>query len=327
MLQAYTANGSAFDLGSLSAGEPLPQAVVWIDMISPSADEERIVETLTAVELPTHEDLKDIEPSSRLYIENGTIYLTASLAWQVETGFAAVTEVGFVIADGRLVTIRYAEPKAFKIFSTGAQRLGGCGTNGLVVLSKLLETIVDRTAEILEFTSGGLDNLSGVIFQRDSKIHNENQASKSLQSHIGSIAQFQRVTAKTRESLMSLARVLSFLSAMQAIAKDKELRERCKSVSRDIQSLSEHANFISANITFHLDATLGLINLEQNKIIKIFSIAAVILLPPTFIASIYGMNFQHMPELSWTYGYPYAIGLMIVVSVIPFVWFRKKGWF
>lgn len=327
MLQAYTANGSVFDLGSLSEGEPLPQAVVWIDMVSPTPQEERLVETLTAVELPTHEDLKDIEPSSRLYIDNGTIYLTASLAWQVETEFAAVTEVGFVVTDRQLVTIRYAEPKAFKIFSAGAQRMGGCGVNGLVVLTKLLETIVDRTAEILEFTSTLMDELSIVIFQRDRRSRKEHEVSKNLEGHLGSIAQAQRVTAKTRESLMSLSRVLSFLSAIPAVAKDKELRERCKSVSRDIQSLSEHANFISANITFHLDATLGLVTLEQNKIIKIFSIAAVILLPPTFIASIYGMNFQHMPELSWTYGYPYAIALMILASVLPFVWFRKKGWF
>jgi magnesium transporter len=327
MLQAYAANGSAFDLGSLNEDQHLPQAVVWIDMISPTVEEERFVEALTGAELPTHEDLKDIEPSSRLYVENGTLYLTASLAWRVETGFADVTEVGFVVVGQRLVTIRYAEPKAFKLFSAGAPRMGGCGANGLTVLTKLLETIVDRTAEILEFTSAGLDELSSLIFLRDARIRNESQAAKNLESHLGSIAQFQRVTAKTRESLGSLARVLSFLSAVPAIAQDKELRERCNSVSRDIQSLSEHANFIAGNINFHLDATLGLINLEQNKIIKIFSIAAVLLLPPTFIASIYGMNFQHMPELSWTYGYPYAIGLMVIASVVPLIWFRKKGWF
>ncbi len=206
--------------------------------------------------------------------------------------------------------------------------MGGCGANGLAVLTKLLETIVDRTAEILEYTSAGIDELSEQdLPPRRRRKKNEHDASKDLESHIGDIAEFQRLTAKTRESLMSLARVLSYLSAMPAVARDKAMKERCKSVSRDIQSLSEHANFISANITFHLDATLGMINLEQNKIIKIFSIAAVILLPPTFVGTIYGMNFKDMPELSWDYGYLYALALMVVVSIIPFVWFRKKGWF
>lgn len=327
MLQAYTSNGSPFDLATLRDSDSLPSAVVWLDLVSPTPDEERRTEQLLGIELPTHEDLKDIEPSSRLYVEDGTVYLTASLAWRIETGFAEITDVGFVIAGHRLVTIRYAEPKAFKIFRAAAPRMGGCGASGLVVLTKLLETIVDRTAEILEYTSAGIDDLSDKIFRHDAGKKNEHDASKDLESHIGDIAEFQRLTAKTRESLMSLARVLSYLSAMPAVARDKAMKERCKSVSRDIQSLAEHANFISANITFHLDATLGMINLEQNKIIKIFSIAAVVLLPPTFVGTIYGMNFKDIPELSWEYGYLYAIVLMIVVSIIPFVWFRKKGWF
>lgn len=327
MLQAYTSDGSAFDLASLKDSEPLPASVVWLDLVSPTQEEEHRTEELLAVELPTHEDLKDIEPSSRLYVENETLYMTASLAWRIETGFAEITDVGFVVAGNRLVTIRYAEPKAFKIFRAAAPRMGGCGATGLAVLTRLLETIVDRTAEILEYTSAGIDELSDKIFRHDVTGKNEHDASKDLESHIGDIAEFQRLTAKTRESLMSLARVLSYLSAMPAVARDKAMKERCKSVSRDIQSLSEHANFISANITFHLDATLGMINLEQNKIIKIFSIAAVILLPPTFVGTIYGMNFKDMPELSWDYGYLYAIALMVVVSIIPFVWFRKKGWF
>ncbi len=328
MLQAYTSQGSAFDLSSLGETDCLPASVVWLDLVSPTTEEERRTEKLLGVELPTHEDLKDIEPSSRLYVENETVYMTASLAYRIETGFAEITDVGFVIAGGRLVTIRYAEPKAFKIFRAAAPRMGGCGGNGLVVLTKLLETIVDRTAEILEYTSAGMDALSEQIFRRDVEgKKSEHAASKDLESHIGDIAEFQRLTAKTRESLMSLARVLSYLSAMPTVGRDKAMKERCKSVSRDIQSLSEHATFISANVTFHLDATLGLINLEQNKIIKIFSIAAVVLLPPTFVGTIYGMNFKDMPELSWDYGYVYALTLMVVVSIIPFVWFRKKGWF
>lgn len=327
MLQAYTANGSTFDLSSLRDAEPLPGTIVWIDMVNPTSDEERQIERLLKTELPTREDLKDIEPSSRLYVENGTTYMTASLVWRVEAGYADIAEVGFVVADDRLVTIRYAEPKAFRLYSSSAQRLGGCGANGLTVLTKLLEAIIDRTAEILEITSARLDQMSIDIFQRDvAKTHKKNEISRDLERHIGEIAHYQRVTAKTRESLMSLARLLSFLSGMPAIDKDKELKERCKSVSRDIVSLSEHVGFISANITFHLDATLGLINLEQNKIIKIFSIASVVLLPPTVVAGIYGMNFHNMPELSWEYGYPYALAVMVVVSVGPILWFRNKGW-
>jgi magnesium transporter len=327
MLQAYTSKGTEFDLASWKKDEPLPPSVVWLDLVNPSQEEEHKAESCLGVDLPTHDDLKDIEPSSRLYTENGTIYMTASLAWRIETGLAQITDVGFVIADDRLVTIRYAEPKAFKIFRDAGPRIGGFGDSGLAALTKLLETIIDRTAEILEYTSARIDGLSERIFQRDVERRNAHQAEKDLQSHLGEIAHFQRLTAKTRESLMSLGRVVSFLSSMPAVANDKELKERCASISRDIQSLGEHANFISANITFHLDATLGLINLEQNKIIKILSIAAVVLLPPTFIGSVYGMNFKDIPELSWSFGYAYAIGVMILVSVVPFLWFRKKGWF
>ncbi len=132
--------------------------------------------------------------------------------------------------------------------------------------------------------------------------------------------------SKVRDSLGSLARLLTFFHTIPAIQQDREAKELCRTVSRDIQSLSEHASFVAANITFLLDASLGLINIEQNSIIKIFSIASVVFLPPTLVASIYGMNFQIMPELTWVAGYPYSLALMVISAVIPFFFFRWKGW-
>ncbi|TPW30650.1 magnesium transporter CorA family protein [Pararhizobium mangrovi] len=327
MLHAYTRQAASFDIAAGDGTEPLPDDVVWLDMLSPSAEEEARAEAMLGVDLPTRDELKDIEPSSRLYAEDDTLYMTASLVSRWESGAAELFDIGFVIVGNRLVTIRYGEPKAFRLFLAAAGRQGECGKTGSASLARLLETVVDRTAEILEVTSANMDRLSDVIFKRDMHHRNEHDTSKDLESRLGEIAESQRTTAKVRESLSSLGRLVRFFAGTEAVRANADLQERCASLDQDIRSLGEHAGFISANVTFHLDATLGLINLEQNKIIKIFSIAAVVLLPPTFIGTIYGMNFKDMPELSWAYGYPYALVLMVVVSAIPVVWFRKKGWF
>jgi len=136
----------------------------------------------------------------------------------------------------------------------------------------------------------------------------------------------QDMLAKTRDSLISMGRLMSFLSLPIHVREDKELREHVKSLGRDIGSLLDHSAFLASNIGFLLDASMGLINIEQNAIIKIFSVAAVVFLPPTLVASIYGMNFHHMPELDWLYGYPFAIGLMVTSAVLPYLFFKRKGW-
>jgi magnesium transporter len=292
-------------------------------MIEPSREEELYVEKVLGIEVPTRDDLKDIEPSARLYIENDAVFMTASLVWKADTDAPTLTDVAFILAGNRLVTIRYAQPKSFALFIAALHRLPENWRSGAALLAKLLETIVDRTAEILEISVSRIDILSTHVFGRAKKVR---KPSNYLELKLRDIAGHHRMISKLRDSLGSLSRLLTFFYTVPAIQQDHEAKELCRTVSRDIQSLSEHASFVAGNITFLLDASLGLINIEQNSIIKIFSIASVVFLPPTLVASIYGMNFQVMPELAWAAGYPYSLTLMVISAVIPFFFFRWKGW-
>ncbi|MCA1440516.1 magnesium transporter CorA family protein [Ensifer sp. IC4062] len=324
MITGYCKNGYAV---ALSAAEPpasLRPDIVWIDLVEPSKAEDLMMEQLLGIPIPTRDDLKDIEPSSRLYTENDTVFMTASLVYRSDTEIPGLTDVGFILSGGRLVTIRYAEPRAFGLFKAGMHRIPGGCRNGAVLLTRLLETIADRTAEILEQAVDKIDGLSIEVF--GDKAVGRRRPPHLLEARLRDVAGHHRLVAKTRDSLASLSRLLTFVYTVPAIQEDKDSRELCRSISRDIQSLSEHAAFISGNITFLLDASLGLINVEQNAIIKIFSIASVVLLPPTLVASIYGMNFRVMPELEWQLGYPWALAAMVISAVIPFFFFRWKGW-
>ncbi|MDO3434107.1 magnesium transporter CorA family protein [Rhizobium sp. CBN3] len=323
MITAYRSNCKLVEIRDLAQPASFPEDVVWIDMIEPSREEELYVEKVLGIEVPTRDDLKDIEPSARLYIENDAVFMTASLVWKADTDAPTLTDVAFILAGNRLVTIRYAQPKSFALFIAALHRLPENWRSGAALLAKLLETIVDRTAEILETSVSRIDILSTHVFGRAKKVR---KPSNYLEQKLRDIAGHHRMISKLRDSLGSLSRLLTFFYTVPAIQQDHEAKELCRTVSRDIQSLSEHASFVAANITFLLDASLGLINIEQNSIIKIFSIASVVFLPPTLVASIYGMNFQVMPELAWTAGYPYSLALMVISAVIPFFFFRWKGW-
>ena len=293
-------------------------------MLEPTREEEERVEKLLGVDLPTRDDLKDIEPSSRLYIEDEAVFMTGSLLFRADSEIPMLTDVAFILIGGRLVTIRYAQPKSFALFIAALHRIPADMRNGASLLARLLETIVDRTAEILEQAVAQIDILSIHVFgDKGKKVR---RPSNFLEQKLKSVAGYHRLVSKVRDSLMSLSRLLTFVQAIPAIQKDRPAKELCRNVSSDIQSLSEHASFIAGNITFLLDASLGLINIEQNAIIKIFSIASVVFLPPTLVASIYGMNFEHMPELHAMFGYPASLLLMVVSAIIPFFFFRWKGW-
>lgn len=330
MIGLYDAQGVRLE-DSRTQGAALPGAVCWIDMLHPTPDEEAQVEALIGVEVPSRDELRDIEPSSRLYIENGAVYLTASVVWKADSDFAEIADIGFVLTGNRLVTIRYAEPKAFTMFAASAHRelahreiIASAG--GHDVMTRLLEAMIDRSAEVLEHRSRRIDALSTEVFSRGA-VNNPEAVTRDLEVTLGVIAGHQRTVAKVRESLMSLARIASFLQTLPEIMGDKTLKQRCRSMAGDVQSLSEHADFISENIIFLLDASLGLISVQQNQVMKVLSVAAMIFLPPTFIGTVYGMNFQDMPELSQPWAYPVALTVMAVSALGPYLWFKRKGWF
>ena len=262
--------------------------------------------------------------SSRLYQENGAQFMTATVILHSEQSEIKTTPVTFILTGDRLVTVRYAEPRAFAIYAERCNRAEPDLRNGAVVLTGLLETIIDRLADFIERVQAEVDSLSHLVFEvKGGSVTRQRRFDVLLKS----IGREGEVTSKARESAHSLGRLLTFFAhAVQERKEGKVLQSRIRTAARDVNSLTDHVSFLSSKIIFLLDATLGMINIQQADIIKIFSVAAVVFLPPTLIASIYGMNFRNMPELDWWFGYPLAIGLMVVCAVLPYLYFKRRGW-
>jgi magnesium transporter len=298
--------------------------VSWIDLVDPTEEEEKELERRLGINIPTRAEMEEIEISSRLYQDNGVAFMTATLPAQTEGENPQIAPVTFVLAGERLITVRYHEPSAFRSFPTRAEKVATGCEDGESILVSLLEAVVDRLADVLERAGHDIDRISRGVFQ-----HNGGKPTKSrdFRKVLEDIGRKGDLTSNIRDSLMTLERLIGFLGHVTTQRKcSKEVRDRLKTLSRDIRSLSDHSSFLSQKITFLLDATLGMIGIEQNAIIKIFSVAAVVFLPPTLIASIYGMNFEAMPELKWLFGYPFAIGLMILSAILPYAYFKRRGW-
>ncbi|MDQ2634512.1 MAG: magnesium transporter CorA family protein [Pseudomonadota bacterium] len=323
MLKAFVA-----DNDRLRVVDDLPSSrekAVWIDLFAPTKEEEASVEQLIGVGIPTRDEMEEIEISSRLYSENGAHLMTAMLPAHADGDRPEMLPVTFVLAGARLVTVRYHEPRAFQTFPLRAEKADmGC-TSGETILISLLEAIVDRLADVLERGSREVVDISRDIF--DSREKKASKRDRDFQEILHRIGSKEDLVSKIQDSLLTLQRLSGFLAnVVGREIGDKDVRARVKTLSRDVVSLSDHASFQSQKITFLLDASLGMINIQQNAIIKIVSVAAVVFLPPTLVASIYGMNFAAMPELRWVFGYPIALGLMVVSAVLPFWFFRRKGW-
>jgi magnesium transporter len=299
----------------------LPERTVWLDLFQPTSAEEKAVERVLGVDVPTREEMKEIEASSRLYREEGALYMTATLLANADTDTPEATALTFILAGERLITVRYADPLPLRAFAAHALRHPGACGDGEAVFIGLLEAIIDRIADVLEAVGAELDRLSREVFSRSAA-----QTSRDFQKLLTRLGRADDLASKARESLVSIGRLLAF--AIQGLHSGgrKAGGSRLKTVGRDVASLSDHASFLNNKVNFLLDATLGMINIEQNAIIKIFSVAAVVFLPPTLIASIYGMNFAHMPELDWRLGYPLALALMVVSAILPYLYFKRRGW-
>src|SRR5262245_8432459 len=286
----------------------IPGSAVWIDLLEPTPEEEKFVEATLGIDVPTREEMKEIETSNRLYEDQGALYMTTTVAAQLDSDRPVSTAVTFILVGQRLVTNRYLDTKPFQQFIAYAEKHPAACLNPLTVLAGLVEAFTERIADVLERIGADLDNLSGSIFARHG---NGTPNSRDLRFMIERIGFAGELNSKARESLVSLGRLLMFVQQSGDAVMKGELRDRFRSISRDVTSLSDHASFLGGKVQFMLEATLGMINIEQNDIIKIFSIVAVMLMPPTLVASVYGMNFHFMPELGWPFGYPFALLLMV----------------
>jgi len=326
MIQAYTV-----EHGHMVLREGMPttaelRAAVWIDLLNPTQPEEHAVQDALRVEVPTREEMQEIESSSRLYKEGEDLFLTANFLYGMDAGEFGSTAISFVLTNTTLITVRYATPKAFPTFAARCQKAPMMLQSPDGVMLHLFEQIVDRLADILERIGSDMDRASSKSFQAARGDMKVNLRSRALKDVLITLGQVGEVTTRASETLLGLNRILTFVGAEKGATIRKENQGTIKTLVRDVRSLVEHANFLNSRATFLLDAVLGIINVEQSGIIKTFTVASVALMPPTLIASIYGMNFQHMPELEWFIGYPMALAMMIASGVLPVLLFKRKGW-
>lgn len=324
MITAYVSPGPGNGLAPMAveAGAAIPAGALWLDLFEPSREEERAIEAALGIEIPSREEMLEIELSSRLYTDGGASFMTAMLVAYADTDSPVSAPVTFVLAGGRLVTLRYVDPTPFKLYAAQVRKAGHGAANGEAAFTGLMDAIIDRLADILERVQRDVDTLSRTIFTT-----NKPGTKTDFRAVLQRIGRNEELTSRVRDSLASISRVLSFISRPTESSKaGKSAGRNYKTLMRDAASLSDYAGFLSNSIYFQLDATLGMINIEQNTIIKIFSLAAVVFLPPTLIASIYGMNFKFMPELDSAFGYPAALGLMILSVILTFTFFKRRGW-
>jgi magnesium transporter len=324
MLIVYIPRGNSLERRVIEESSAIPEGAVWFDLVTPTLAEDKLLERTLGIAIPTREEMQEIEVSSRLYVENGARYMTATLMCQSDTATPKTTPVTFILAGHKLVTVRYDEPKPFALISTKLARACSPTITGETIVMELFDAVIDRAADILERAGADIDRASHDIFEPEGRRVDRTITYRYILKTIGRKGD---LTSKVRESLVSIGRLVLFLAnEADAMKWPKEMRTQLKSMQRDVASLSDHATYLGNKVTFLLDAMIGVMSVEQNNIIKLFSVAAVVLMPPTLIASIYGMNFKHMPELNWQFGYPMAIVLMLIAAILPYWFFKWKRW-
>lgn len=318
MLQYFSL--SSHKIEKYSPQKKIDHESIWVDLFDPKGDEIKLIEKTFQLKIPTKEEMSEIEASSRLFQENELLYMTINILVSAEREQPILSPVTFILNDKRLITLRYANPRPFNLAAKKLEKNTARTFSADLVFLTILETIVDRIADILEIIGGEVDGISNNIF-----IHKKSNANHQpeLNEILTLIGKKGDLSTKTRESLHGITRLLKFYSMH---AENPKIAIRLMTLQEDVKSISDHVYFQFNKINFLQEATLGYINIEQNNVVKILSGAAVIFLPPTLIASIYGMNFKDIPELKWAFGYPYALILMVVAAVLPYLYFKRKGW-
>jgi magnesium transporter len=314
MLAAYPAGPTAD--ASLSDA-------VWVDLVEPTDAERAAVEKAFGLRVPSKEELGEIEATSRLQTENDALYMTAPLIHATDNGPWLPAPTGFVLSKRVLLTVRYSGLRAFDKVAKE------CGADpkldpalGFV---RLLEELVDRLADLLESSSHELDDAAHTIVRQEH--------AKKLSQETKMLRQFMIHTGRTSERMARIHYTLVCLDRMSKFTIDRtrdwcpsDLSARMHSVSSDVASLVQFTEGLVSRVQLLQDAAAGIINIDQNEVMKVLTVASVVGIPPVLVVGIYGMNFKNMPELSWTWGYPYALALILITALLPLLWFRWKDW-
>lgn len=301
---------------------PVADGRVWIDLLNPGDAEVAEAVGECGLRIPSREELSEIESSSRHYVENGALYLSAPLLTHAETKEPELTPVGFIVTRERLVTVRFDELRAFDAAAASAQSTPPA--SGLQAFTLVIEAVIDRQADVLELQGLALQELSREVFQPETGKKRNNSHFRELLRRVG---EFNDRLAKLRGSLLAVGRLTPFVLDTSDGQLPPELEHRLRVAKEDVISLTAYAENLTGKTQFLLDAALGFINIDQNEVFRLLTVVSAVGVPPTLVASVYGMNFKVMPELEWPLGYPFAMALIVLSTVLPLLWFRKKGWF
>ena len=309
--------------------DALPETVNWIDAFDPTPNERTRLEQIMQVRVPSLNDLLEIESSSRLAVADDAIVMSLPAMVKDETGYPKATPIGFVVTADRVATIRFEHLPSFEHMSRQVCDKGTLSEGGLGATVSLIEILVDHLADLLEHIGGDLDGMSRSIFATGlvtAKGRRPHQSNRVLTNLLQSVGRNGDLASKVSETLLGLSRIAPFLSAKATSSLTPELKARLDTISTDTKSLHEYQEHLSNKTQFLLDTLLGLANIEQNNVFRVLTVVSVIGIPPTFVASMYGMNFKNMPELEWAHGYAYGLTLIAVSAIGPAIWFKIKGW-
>ena len=316
MLSAFKLDRSRLARLELEDNADQLTSSVWVDLIEPEESERDRVQNELGQSLATRPELEDIEASARFFEDEDGLHIHSFFFYEDAADHAGNSTVAFTIREGRLYTLRERELPAFRLYRMRARNQTLTDGNAFELLLDLFETKIEQLADEIESIYSALEKLSRVIM--------EGQQGEEYDEALSRLAEMEDIGWKVRLCLMDTQRALNFL-VRKARLPGNQL-EQAREILRDIESLLPHNESLFQRVNFLMQAAMGFINIEQNRIIKIFSVVSVVFLPPTLVASSYGMNFDFMPELRWSFGYPAAIGLMILAGLAPYLYFKRKNW-
>ena len=301
-------------------------SALWIDLYNPTDEEVQKVSTALKLSVPQRAELEEIESSSRLQAENGQIQMSLPVSAHGED--EAPTPVGFILSKERLVTIRFTEMRAFEAAAHQCTKKHDPLTTSHEIFATIIEGMIDFGADMLEEIANELNDVSKTVFRRYKRTrqHNIARSNKRMRETLLAVGMAGERLSQIRESILGLQRAVPYAVDKAKGWMGDVISERLKTAGTDLVSLSDFEVHLSNKVQFLLDAVLGFINTEQNDIFKVLTIASVVGIPPTFLASMWGMNFETIGEYHWHYGYAFALTMIGISIVLPVIWFKWRGW-
>lgn len=302
---------------------------VWLDLASPTPDEIAQAEAVIGAPIPTFDALTEIEASSRLRNRSGVLTMTTPSSIRQAAEDALPSPLGFVLAHGRLATVRFSALPALEAVAKSMEEdQRALPASGLEVFTRINEEIVDRLADGLERLAEELGEVSAMAFHRDDdRVRQAVRTNRALRAQLRQVGRLGDRLSEVRDVLLGLGRLVAFCEQFGCDPAEVDLRTRLASVRHDIASLSDYDEHLANKVQFVLDALVGLIGIAQNEVFKVLTIVSIAGIPPTVVAGIYGMNFKSMPEYDWPWGYAYGLAMIALSTIIPLIWFKLRGWF